>query len=269
MSLDVFDKIHPFAERIEFIGSAGDFIYHPQSLEFLERIPHKGFVVETNGSIKDSEYWKKLATYTKQENQIVIFAIDDILREVNPYRKVKTAEVLKNFNAFVEAGGNAFIKVLLFDFNENQIEQMKERFKGHKIMFHSSEEYSDEFKPPSIINILAKQGTSILSDDLFDVLSKRPITHCTWAKEKKIFIFEDGEVQPCCNFNPHDINYRYGKIEQLYPENKHLININNYTLQEIMNTEYFKYVYSSFNDIPRCRVKCNNLLKLAEKNMIS
>jgi len=273
MSLKTFQKIVPYTKNIDFCGSYGDFCNHPNPFPFLELCSNITFNVETNAGRRSLDFWKELAKYCNNEKQYVQFSIDDIRNELNPYRKVKTEIVLKNLKAFINAGGYAVVKTLLFKFNETQMEDMRLFFAElgvHKHLKQFSMIYEKgDLAPPK--GCKYEKGTLPFLYNVSKHITKPPKS-CQWNDGKWLYVLDNGEVHPCCNIvtyaafmndtMPYIGEYtsydEYGKLYDIYVKNKELINLNTegVTLESAYWNEYNKYVRDNFKKIPRCIKRC-------------
>jgi len=271
MNINVFSKVLDYTNHIEFCGSFGDFINHKNSLEFasITKEKHVKFNIETNAGIRDKTYWVNLAKICNSKDYHVQFSIDDIENNINPYRKVKTQTVLTNLKTFISAGGYATVKSILFRFNEHQ--DLKSYFydlgvKDYLTQF--SMIYTNELLSPSSCKYT--HGTLPHLYNLAKHIKQRP-KECQWNVGKWIYILDNGEVHPCCNFvvfgaelkdtMPYVQEYtdvkEYGDVYELYKKNKELININNVSLEQAWNNEYNVYIRENFKNIPRCYKRCS------------
>jgi len=274
MSMETFMKVLPYTKHIQFCGSYGDFINHKESLPFAWITKKQGthFYIETNAGIHSKEYWRDLASICDSENCRVQFSIDDIKNDINPYRKVKTEKVLENLNYFIEAGGYAYVKSILFAFNEDQQDEMKEYFAKigvKKFLNQYSIAYEGDLAAPK--NCPYEKGTLPY---LYDVNAgiKQPVKRCMWLQGAWLYILDNGEVHPCCNIVPYGATMKdllphighmtnmeqYGEVYDIYLRNKELINLNyeNVTLESAWNNEYLVYVRENFQNIKRCHSVC-------------
>lgn len=266
---EILDKIIPFTKRIQIIGGFGDFINHPKSLEFAHKLKDIDFLIETNGELHDSSYWKELAQIANNKDQAVQFSIDDILNDVNYYRKVNTKKVLENLQTFISAGGYAKIKTILFEFNEDQIDQMREYFKSLEFYTQKSMFYPVSGKLSAPTGTKHSGSISILNQ----ITSKRMTSpkSCQWQDGKWLLINELGEVHICCYIltfiagmkdkAPKEISEYtklkyYNELYDIYLKNKDKININNVTLMEAYNNQYNQYVINNYKNINRCKIAC-------------
>lgn len=281
MTLDTFKKIYKYTDHIEFCGSFGDFSNHSNGLEFVDLSktrPDLTFNIETNGETRTNDYWVELARMCNSEKSYVQFSIDDIEREINPYRKVRTQTVLRNLNTFIEAGGYAVVKTLLFRFNQDQ--PFNQYFSNIGVKRHIKQYsmcYSEELPPPDTYR--NKKGTLDYLYSLGKNIKGAP-KKCPWSNGKWIYILDNGEVHPCCNFvvfgaeledkMPFDLpkytdRDKYGEVYDLYINNRELIDLSNpdVTLESAYYNEYNVYVRNNFKTIPRCINRCNilNVLK--------
>jgi len=207
MSLNTFKKIYPYTKHIEFCGSYGDFINHKNGLEFLLISKHHNvnFNVETNAGIRDKEYWVELASICNSEKYYVQFSIDDIDNDVNPYRGVNTNTVLNNLKTFIDAGGYATVKTILFKFNENQ---NMEQFFYHLGVKNYLRQYSMVYEQ----GILSSPSDCKYKNGTLDFLYKTskyiksPPKKCPWFNGRWLYIFDNGELHQCCNLVIHSVD---------------------------------------------------------------
>jgi len=268
MNISILDKILPHTKSIQIIGGFGDFINHPQSLEFAEKMQDVDFNIETNGELHDEYYWKQLALLAKDENHSVQFSIDDIENEVNPYRKVNTEKVLHNLSVFRDAGGHAKIKTILFQFNESQIEKMKIKF-GENFYTQQSMFYP-KYGLLSAPSFIKHDGSISLINKINKMKMRSPLT-CPWQDGRWLLVNELGEVHICCYIltflagkkdrAPKSISEYtkleyYGELYDLYLKNKDNIDLNNVSLEAAYSNEYNQYVIKNFKNINRCKISC-------------
>ena len=79
----------------------------------------------TNGSLRSKEWWKDLAQYFQVKSK-VFFNIDG-LGETNAIyrRKTNFDKIMENAKAFIDAGGRADWRCILFKHNQHQIDDIK------------------------------------------------------------------------------------------------------------------------------------------------
>jgi len=262
LEISAFKKAIPYAPYFSLTGCAGDFIYYPHGLEMLELLQDKGFILETNGSLKNDAYWRELAKLSKKKNHTIQFVIDDVVNEFNLYRGSKTADVLNNFRIFTECGGNASVKLILFKFNEDQINKMKTLFAGTPFYWTYSFEYNEDFPAPTDAPEVYKMGTSSFRNKLdIDWKEKsKSFKHCPAISLNPQFVLvENGELHICSNLNIFDFNdtEKYTEeLRDLYVKNKELINLNNVEFEDAWYNEYTQHLINNFSNIPECLKNC-------------
>lgn len=138
LSLDfirrVFSKnlLQNQVKRITFSGGLGDPIYNSQFLEILsylkETNPKVQIVTITNGSYKDTDWWKQFANITNAFDE-VIFSVDGWDQASNNlYRKNSHWNSITEGIRTVAEHGDAIIRwsTIVFKFNEDKIERISE-----------------------------------------------------------------------------------------------------------------------------------------------
>jgi MoaA/NifB/PqqE/SkfB family radical SAM enzyme len=130
LTLDEFKKIFTieFLKQLNsmtFQGNFGDFAMNPETPDIVEYItqsaPDLEIIGFTNGGMQNVNWWKKL------NKMRIYFALDGATAEIhNLYRKdTNFSKVLKNAQAFYQAGGQAIWRMIVFDHNRHQIEKCK------------------------------------------------------------------------------------------------------------------------------------------------
>jgi sulfatase maturation enzyme AslB (radical SAM superfamily) len=107
-------------------GDRGDPVMHPNLknlLIHLSSAPSNPTVeLTTNGSIQSPHWWAELA---KIPNLVVRFSIDGSKNTNHLYRVgIDFDRIIKNVTAFTSAGGRAIMKTMIFQHNENEIEEL-------------------------------------------------------------------------------------------------------------------------------------------------
>jgi MoaA/NifB/PqqE/SkfB family radical SAM enzyme len=115
-------------------GSLGDPAIAKDCLEIFEYVrqhsPTCRLALHTNGSLKTTSWWKKLAE-TLGDNGTVVFAIDGFKGEHEIYRRgTSWDKIIENAKAFIAAGGHARADCLIFKHNEDRIQELKEYLLG-------------------------------------------------------------------------------------------------------------------------------------------
>jgi len=102
-------------------GNYGDPAFAKDCLEIYSYVrscnPDVRLAIHTNGGMRDTEWWKRLA----EQNVQVIFAVDGFKGKHQIYRRnTNFDKVIQNLTAFIEAGGTARVDSLVFAHNEHE-----------------------------------------------------------------------------------------------------------------------------------------------------
>jgi MoaA/NifB/PqqE/SkfB family radical SAM enzyme len=119
----------PLLKKIQLSGDKGDPCMHPkidQLIDIFASLPSEPLVMlNTNGSIRNTKWWSDLAR-KNYKNLGVVFSIDGLEDTNHLYRVgLNYSTIMKNTMAFIDAGGHAIWKMIVFKHNEHQIEQAK------------------------------------------------------------------------------------------------------------------------------------------------
>lgn len=282
-SLEMIDNILQQTNEIIYIGEMGDFIFHPLSLEIADLTvnKHNKFMrTDTNGNFRNDDYWKNLANITSQNDSNIRFMIDSLKFD---YHRVNSdiKRVLRNLKTFIDAGGNAHVKTILFNFNYNEISEMTKVFKDmgvQKYVNIKSRFYLDE-------GPLSAPPATKSSLELFDKISVgfKSVKECPWGKYRNCYINEHGEVKVCCHLVFEGLAFASGinkdwikpyigidmfdDLLELYNDNKHLINLNTegVTLESAYNNIFNQTLINYPNRFKICKYRCNLPNNLKDK----
>jgi len=118
-----------FLKQLTYIninGNFGDAVMNPEVPEIIEYFkninPNLFVSVCTNGGARDAKWWTKLASLGIE----IVFDLDGLENTHSLYRQntlFKT--VLKNAKTFIDAGGTAEWKFIVFEHNKHQIEECR------------------------------------------------------------------------------------------------------------------------------------------------
>lgn len=243
-------------DKLNLIGSMGDIMLYPHMFELIDHIAENCsddlvVCIDTNGGTRSISWWKEFA---KRMNQIKCyhtrFALDGLEDTYKLYRiGGNYKKVVRNMKAFIDSGGRAVWKFVLFRHNEHQIDEaslIAKKMGCTIFMVVVSGIHNDKLKP----SIIYQHGTyeGIL---------------CRSLDTNYISIDADGEVMPCCYFKPIKNQIRGEKIYWddiklmiKYAKNKTKLNINTSTIEEAMNTDFFQYIYENHKSIHLCQNFC-------------
>lgn len=148
--------------------------------------------MNTNGGIRNADWWREIGELFCQTYDYVVFSIDGLEDTNHIYRRnVQWKKVIKNSTAFIEAGGSAHWDMLVFDHNKHQIELAEETARklgftwfNCKISKRFSYRPISGLEPP-------------LDIQLPNVVEPDEIK-CHALHEKSLYLASTGELLPCC-----------------------------------------------------------------------
>lgn len=129
IALDEFRKLCDFFTHMSFVGRLSDSVYHPKFYEILQicsnEYPHNKFSIHTAAHQKNIDWYKKAFELT-ENNIIWVFGLDGLPDVSHLYRKNQNSQLI--YDAMMlgrEMGVDIVWQMIIFDFNEHQIEQVK------------------------------------------------------------------------------------------------------------------------------------------------
>jgi len=252
-SLTLFDIESAFddvkIDSVKYCGSNGDPLMAKEALPIFKYFSGKTQLIHTNGSLRSSDFWKKLGQIPKMT---VYFALDGASQEtLSQYRiGADFNKILVNAQTFIEAGGSAVWSMIKFKHNEHEIEDAKvlaEKlgFSSFKIT-HTRRFYNgDEFK--YVYN--GEIGVLNKPDNTFEEsIIQNSKVHCKAKEDEEIYIDANGFVWPCT----------YLADSEFVRDNNERFNIKTRKYKDIVFDEYFDELNDSLykNPIPCCVFNC-------------
>lgn len=116
-------------ENFYACGNYGDPIIAQDCLEIFEYVrsvnPTIRLAIHTNGSARTEEWWTNLAK-AMGDNSVVIFGIDGFKGQHELYRRgTSWDKIIENAKAFITAGGKARADSLVFEHNQDSVDDLK------------------------------------------------------------------------------------------------------------------------------------------------
>lgn len=188
-------------EEIFFCGNYGDALASPRLLSILDFVeslrPGLRWNIHTNGSLGTEETWLGLAERTVKSGRLVKFAIDGLEDTNALYRRgVSWSRVMANAKLYLDHGGRAVWKYVVFPHNSHQIEEARELSKNMGFLrFEVRQNYlpgTDPFSPGQV-----GQRDLESRDVPPETLSKTTI-ECDSEKNSIRYLDFDGHLWPCC-----------------------------------------------------------------------
>lgn len=248
-------------DEIYFCGNVDEPTTNPQLIDIIKYFKtitdnKLRTVISSNGGTRTEKFWTELGNLSKNENVVVVFAIDGLEDTNHLYRKnVKWKKVKSNWRTFIQAGGIAHWQYIPFPWNTHQIEKAEKISKdeGFKVFFTKKNYHIKErvnFNYSGRIDDSGKVGNF-----------KTPKCKALPGNGKgefhdihgNLYISSQGYVYPCCWYGTKQDTeslWKNSKIDKKYH------NINFYSLDEILKGPIFKWIECNMVTQKVCNKKC-------------
>ena len=274
-----FDNFDLPSEKLTLCGNYGDPCVHPSLHlvieEWLQKY-NKPILMMTNGGARTPDYWKLLAE-TGKDKLHVVFGIDGLEDTNHLYRRnVQWNKLIENAKAFIDAGGNATWKFIIFEHNKHQVEEAA-KF-ARSLGFKKFEKIKTNRFEKDYLPVVDKNNQEIyrlyevkVEEDGFTAKNPNRIQttkewtgeiSCYAKKESSVYIAADGRIYPCCNTRYHYNTDRSLNKEILELQNKIGIpNISNTKLSQATKSLFFETVEEKWSSEPlkKCKKTCGVL----------
>ena len=216
--------------------------------------------IATNGSLRTVKWWTELAGILPKTHTVT-WGIDgsdelsEVYRQGSSFKKVE-----QNYRAFNSAGGRSNWQFIVFEHNEHQLEEAKQK---------ASDEGFKSFKTIISHRKDTKGNIKAAKTESIDNAKEIPYISCKYGNQKRIFINHMGNVIPCCHLNSKMLEYSVtgtvkDKFEQLLVDNdyRNTINLRNTTMQDAINSSVWKGIINSWDSddpMPRCMQVCKQM----------
>jgi MoaA/NifB/PqqE/SkfB family radical SAM enzyme len=200
---------------INFCGNFGDPLMNADLIDMCRYVtdnaPDIEILVNTNGSLRSTAWWKELAT-ALPKNHRVVFALDG-LEDTHSIYRVGTSFnlILKNAKTFIEAGGIAEWVFIRFKHNEHQVnaaEQLSNELGFKRFSVKNSRRHA---RPFPVVDNTGKflYNLEQPSDSEVKFVSKADIMghqnwpnadkiNCMAVNDKELYIDAHYQLSPCC-----------------------------------------------------------------------
>lgn len=180
--------------KVLFCGTLGEPVACGDLLDMIRWILSQNsnctIGINSNGGIKDIKWWTELANLIKHNPySYVVFSIDGLEDTNHIYRRnVDWNAVINNASAYIKAGGSAHWDMLVFKYNEHQVETAKELAKKLGFTWFRTK-VSSRFRAHDID--LQPPTNHIVS-------SKRTTFACEAQQTNSLYLSAEGKWYPCC-----------------------------------------------------------------------
>jgi len=206
INLEMVLKQLPNLIAVQLCGTYGDPIASAKIIPAINIVKQYASKIQihTNGSLRNKEWWKKLATLLKDIEHDVWFGIDGMNEVHEIYRQgTSYTKIINNAQAFINNGGHATWQFIPYGHNEHQVKDcirlsQKLKFKQFKLVKlfrnktmvrHYQTGDSFELTPPKefqhIIR-MPKVNTQVLE------------SNCMHLTQPGIYISASGKLSHCC-----------------------------------------------------------------------
>jgi MoaA/NifB/PqqE/SkfB family radical SAM enzyme len=250
-------------KKVAFGGGKGDPAMNPNLLNLVKFFDFVPIVsVNSNGGVQSQSWWRQLA---QVPNLVVTFSVDGLEDTNHLYRvNVVWDRVIKNIRAFIDAGGEAIWKTVVFQHNEHQIDEI---IKFSKELGCSQTDFDFAWKFPfadqanwpvmikgklshyisdSKLNIQQVEGKSVVHFPSNKITYVSEIVNadskCPWLASCEIFIDALGYVLPCCHTHFEHLNdYPDGKEFVKLIGDLKSISLMSHSLDQVLASEFFTH----------------------------
>jgi len=149
--------------------------------------------MNTNGSVRNTAWWRELAQVFNQPLDYVVFSIDGLEDTNHIYRRNTTwRKIVENAKSFIDAGGSAHWDMLIYEHNQHQIDECRQLAKQMGFTWFRAKVSKRFITTP--INFLNPPNGYSLPNTETGAIS------CHAVNERSIYVAANGHVLPCCWF---------------------------------------------------------------------
>lgn len=261
-------------------GDRGDPFMNPDIISIIKFFDFVPLVkVYTNGSLRNTDFWQELAQIP---NLLVMWSIDG-LEDTNPLYRIGTdyRKIMNNVKSFIDAGGTAVWKCVVFRHNEHQIDSIKKqaaelKFKGTQFIKAYQYRFQGLATWPVYIEgqrLHDLEPTSMSEDQVYCLSSYRNAIYpkknnlsCPWMNQETVYINALGQLIPCCMMVSETTNNYVGKdiLQSMMGGTFDHISLYNYSLDKILYKRYGQKFEKTLQAVetmhPVCAKGCSSII---------
>ena len=258
-------------DKLLINGNFGDIVMNLEAVEIIKYFRKHNtkpeFIIEicTNGGARNRTFWTQLAELQCHIN----FAIEGIDNTTHALYRQNTLydTVIKNAQAFIQAGGHACWKMVQFEHNQSQVDQARTLsqqmgFKRFELIDHGRDTGPVYNTHGQVVHIMKEDvwknmGLPTALEDMIDFRKSKTITNehvninirpkinCEAIRGRSLYISSTGSVYPCCYLGMAPETYGHGCYMQ--PANQQIREI----IEENSALEYgLEHAIQWFNSVP-------------------
>lgn len=280
--------------RVDFCGNFGDPCIARdffEICEFLVKNYQITITVSTNGSMRNSSWWKKLGELFAATNNRLEFHIDGLRDTHHLYRiGANWDKIMANAQAYIAAGGRADWYFILFKHNQHQVGNAQEiaremgftyfvpvdtgRFpkEGRYRYIHPDGDWRhlepatisvrDVIENTKSTSLGVKYGRNPGQGTTKKAAAVTSIT-CKSSIKNRFFIDCQGNIAPCCWVSNRDVQRPGDMLRSISLAGKDFdnYNIRNRPIEEILQDDLFTQVFADLwqsGALVTCRKKCGD-----------
>ena len=199
-------NLFPNLEYIDFCGTYGDAIAAANITDLISVSKQyaKKIVVRTNGSLRNTKWWRSFADLMKTHENEVWFCLDGLADTHSIYRQATNFDtIIRNAVQFINAGGTAVWQFIPWAHNEHQISdcvklsqklgfsrfEIVRSVRNDRLAKHWQTGEPIELKPwtrNEITNKLLRSKTNV------------PTKNCQHLSQPGYYVSASGELSTCC-----------------------------------------------------------------------
>lgn len=144
--------------------------------------------MNTNGSLRGTDWWQQLAWILDQPRDYVVFSIDG-LEDTNPVYRVNSVwdKIMLNAQTFINEGGHAHWDMLVYKHNEHQVDACEQLARDMGFKW-----FRAKVSRRPLANALEYPVTWSRLEYTVGKID------CHALKESSVYIDAQGRISPCC-----------------------------------------------------------------------
>lgn len=284
-------------QKVVIEGDFGDPLMHPNIKEIVEQfVSHPNapcVILTTNGTIRDSNWW---ASLPQAKNFVVTFSIDGLKDTNHIYRVGADFDtIIKNAKAFIDNGGQAIWKCIVFQHNQYQLDQITEfakemgfarvdfenarsgAFQGQKSwnIKYRGQDTGMTLEESSFSRSDIRLFNTVFNSEVVDTSWLPPVTNkerlCTNLSFGHVYVNSQGIVMPCCMMNYKMRNLNLNPDLNACVVDKTQMNLHNYTMSEIFENKFFNNnlleSLKSEKPLTLCNTMCKTFIQQSKEEI--
>lgn len=242
ISENLSDKQIQYTKKIMFCGNLGD----PAScadlidiIKYIKKVNNNCVIgLNTNGGLRSTSWWSKLAQQLVHPLDYVVFSIDGLEDTNHIYRKgVIWNKLIENAQSYIDNGGTAHWDMLVFEHNKHQVDDCIDLAKALGFSwFRSKQTDRWDVYDSQDIDIHPPQSYTSIDYKNLEVVCERD-------QNNSVYIDAHGNYWPCCHLAEASANP--------FIKDSEVKNISNTDLFEL-----YKNRIKQNNPLLDCRRRC-------------